>query len=224
MRLLYLTLLLIACLCAAGFWFAHINTRRLYVGKTDPTTGYRCAFTLGRGWTRIDKPSSMAIPGQSLDYFFFDLPKPSPIQTWIDERLLHRTPDPMPYGLKPVLDIFSSRTERFANFELQDGYPAIKLPPPPQLYQITPLETSHLLISGQPATWFVTRLDFPWNPPSPGASNGSRLYYYMLVIKVRDKPLWYAVGGMTDDAHHRQVEKEVRAIRESFRIERIEGQ
>jgi hypothetical protein len=43
----------------------------------------------------------------------------------------------------------------------------------------------------------------------------------MLVMKVKGKDLWFAVVGTSDEDHQRQMQKEVRSLGNSLRIEKV---
>src|SRR5579863_10491762 len=85
-------LLVLAVLSIMAIWLAYVSLRRPVIGKTDPETGCRFTFTLASEWTPVEKSG----PGfsKNLDDLTFSFPKPSPLQTWFEKHLLHRTSYP----------------------------------------------------------------------------------------------------------------------------------
>ncbi|HLK58235.1 MAG TPA: hypothetical protein VKU00_16840, partial [Chthonomonadaceae bacterium] len=213
-RWLLSALLLLALLVGMVIWLTHPSTRRPFIGEIDPTTGYHFRFTVASGWPQAEDPISakkylihstgMGYVIGPLDSLSFTLPKPNPFQAWVDKQILHRIPLP---PASRVLYITSGNSYCFRLFQLQGDYPTFT-----STLHYPMHEERHLHISGQPATWFALTWNRPNRPTVPGAPGASinRLYLYDLVVKVKDKDLWFSVSGVADEAHRQQIQNEVR--------------
>jgi hypothetical protein len=220
--------LVLAVFSSLAIWLAHVSMRRSCIGKTDPETGCRFTFTIGSEWSLAQRHGSGF--SEKLDDLTFSLPQPTPLQTWFEKYLLRRVSYPYKFTfLKNEVLIRSGDRIRsgtrspFRNFELQGGFPTPRYPDFVDLPRTTVMEERHLLVSGQPALWRVSRVDLPLNPTAPvSRRKGSyKFYSYALVVKAKDKDLWFAVTGSADQDHQRQVRKEVRAVGDSLRIEKV---
>ena len=214
-RWLVAATIILALLGSLSWWFVHITARHPYIGNTDPATGYHYEFTLAQGWQRKkeDHPDN--------DRIKFDLPSPNLFQTWLGKYFLHKPANASNFG-----DINNLMVETDNNttngFILRDGFPTLDLKPT-NLFGMRILEEKHSFVSGQPTTWFVLTIDSAVLSPggtNPGNANDN-WYAIGFVVKIQDKPLWYTVAGVSDSAHRQQIGNEVRAIRDSFRIERV---
>ena len=192
-------------------------------GKTDPATGYHSVYTLSSGW-HSDKNASMPMSNQ-LDSAYFAVPKPLPFLAWLDEHLRHINPSTarpmMPLGV-----MIYSTSGNITNYmvDIQEGYPYPRVTGATPM-PVTLLEQKRILVAEQPATWSVYKVDYSnLLPPTPATARVARVYYiYGVMTKVRDQPLWYNIVGYADPDHRTQVEHEIRATTESFRIEKAGG-
>lgn len=223
-------LLVFAVVSGMAIWLVYFSMRRPFIGKTDPETGCRFTFTLASEWVSVEKSG----PGFSkkLDDLTFSLPKPLPLQTWIEKYLLHWTSYPYKFPfLKNEISIvsgdqiLSGNRSPFRNFKLQDDYPTPKHPDFVDLPKTRVMEETHLSVADQPALWRVARVDLPLNPTVPAAQQKGSYKFYTdtLVVKVKGKDLWFAVVGTGDADHQHQVQNEVRSIGDSLRIEKVWG-
>jgi len=213
-----------------AIWLAHFSQRRPFIGKTDPETGCRFTFTLASEWPLRENSK----PGYSkkLDDLTLSFPKPSPLQTWFEKYLMHRTAYPYKFSfLKNEIriisgdQILSGMKSPFRNFELREDYPTPRHPDFVDLPRTTVMDETHLSVSGQPALWRVTRVDLPLNPTAKGSQGKGSYKFYTdtLVVKAKGKDFWFAVVGTGDEDHYRQVQKEVRSVGDSLRIEKVWG-
>ncbi|HLK59546.1 MAG TPA: hypothetical protein VKU00_23490 [Chthonomonadaceae bacterium] len=218
-RWLLPSLLLVALIGGMTAWMVHITARRPFVGKTDPASGYRCVFTIGQGW-QPDNPDTWP-KEKALDAFSFQPPKPAPFQEWLEQHLLHHTASATTPNPPPAVAVLSfvGTPPPGMDMELQDSYPILTFPKDALSIPIITQEQKRTLISGHRATWSVYKIDLSsLNQGTPSIS--PQIYHaYAFLIKVTDRPLWYAVVGTSDEAHHTVVLNEMRQIRDSFRIE-----
>ncbi len=191
---------------AAGIGLILARSRQRFVSKTDPVTGYRCTFTLSRNWQQR-KDQDISDPDRTVIQKVLYLPaSPTPFQAWIETHLLRRT-TPSGSGTANRLAVFLGST--LPNAELHDGYPE-------QIFSkrdrsaMTILEHHRLLLGGQPAT----QIKLTFQPQT------SKDIVYMLLMKTRDKPLYFAVVGVCDEKHSPAIRAEIEAIRDSFRLEK----
>ena len=219
-------LLAVAVLSLSAIWLAQVAMRRPYTGKVDPETGGRFTFTLASEWVPAKTPEFGF--AEKRDDFVFSLPKPTALQTWFETYLLRRRAYPYTFpflkneiGIVSGHQTLSGNRSPFKAFTLQGDYPAPKHPGFTDLPRTTVMEERHLLAAGQPALWRVTRTDLPLNPtlPVPLQRGSYKFYTYMLVVKIKGEDSWLAVEGTGDESHQRQIEKEVRALTDSLRIE-----
>src|SRR5690349_6131824 len=91
-RWLLPVLIVVALLGGMTAWFLHITTRRTIVGKTDPATGLHYTFTVAQGWSSTTFPQPTRLPNSNstLDWFVYDLPQPTPFQTWLYTNIFHK--------------------------------------------------------------------------------------------------------------------------------------
>jgi hypothetical protein len=197
--LLPLSLLLLVTL-GLGIWISHIETRHLFVGPTDPTTGIHYTFTVAPGGVQFADTSG--------DFRFrYEPAKPSPLQIWLEEHFGHRTSHPD----TEYLTVTSLTGTRMNGYPINEGYPTFRPVSPTTTYRMNIQEQTRLLISGCPATLGVSHIIF--HEP------GEELYLDALVINVKEKHLMYEIYGTSNEAHQKQVREEVLAIGRSFRIE-----
>jgi hypothetical protein len=195
------------------------STRRDYSGKRDSATGRRFQFSVASDWS-LAAPSP---PGFStkLDDFVFSMPKPDWFETLMDRYVLHITPYQYRHAfLKNELHVCSGDRERsggrspFRNFVLENGYPTPKHPDFVDPAGTVVEEETHLLVAGQPALWRGGRVDVP-----VGTKGRYPVYEYMLVVKVKDRDLWFAISGIEGEDYRHRIRDEIRSIGDSLRIE-----
>ena len=85
------------------------------------------------------------------------------------------------------------------------------------------MEETHLLVSGQPALWRLTRADYQVSAIAAGrrGKTSNKFYTYTLVVKVKGRDAWFAAVGSGDEGHRFQIQDEVQAIGDSLRIEKV---
>jgi hypothetical protein len=208
-------LFLFVLLGGLSWWFTRITARRPHVGKTDPVSGYHYEFSLAQGWQ--EKKANHPNDGDVT----FDPPKPLPIQTWLEKNLFHTPTTPTGFGEINDLAVYIDQSDTVHGMIIQDDFPTFDSKDK-DILPMRVLEEKHFFISGQPATWFVLTVNTA--SLSPGGNNSGNSnddwYAYAFVVKIKDKPLWYTVAGISDTAHRQQIGNEVRAIRDSFRIKK----
>lgn len=223
-------ILAIAAVCAVVILLTYVYTsaRRSIIGKVDPETGYRFAFTISPEWVPVQQ-TRLGF-SKKRDDFTFSVPKPPALQAWFDRFLLHRTSNAHTYALlKEGISIvsgdqiLSGNRSPFRNFELRNDYPMPKHPDFVDLPGTVVSEETHITAADQPALWRVDALDLPPSPAlvGPTKKSSERFYTHVLVVKMRGRDLWFAVVGTSYEPHHRQIQNEVRAIGESLRIENV---
>ena len=183
------------------------EARRTFIGPTDPATGYRYTFTVAQGWEKAsvhrEEDLGLLVPRLDVEGFGFQVPKPGPVQAWLDAHLWHPAPPPF----EMISDIRVGRPAYWSGSFRLDIVSTIK-------------EQQHLRISDQPATWVVMRNEIPTNAFGNGAKN-IVIYSYSLEVEVQGQLSGFFIEGNADEAHKDQVRREVRAIGDSFRIEKV---
>lgn len=208
-----LTLLLIGW-SLVWFW-QQAHARYRVISNIDPDTGYHAVYTVSQGWQRSTPKITYAAAkkgGMVVRVDQYSLPVPSALQTWIDRYLLHKN---MPTTImQPALentiqmDVVQADSKDLFCAEDSQGY----LTPKSWLPQAHILKQERLQISGNPATWFLVRVQL-----SP-----SRQYSFAeLLVKPLHQSIVFRLAGRTEsEAHFQEIVRETTAIRDSLRIER----
>lgn len=130
---LLVALLLIGLAAFSCLW--KMQEREEIVSRVDPTTGYRCRFTVGADWTQRSNPFHV------LPYEFEQHPA-NPIRQWISEHLFRRA---LPHRKHSLIQFYAIGGYRAAFVPLNDGYPDAH-------YWHAGRSVRHLKIDGCPAT------------------------------------------------------------------------
>lgn len=205
--------LLLVGLPLVWFW-RQAHARYTVISKTDPVTGYRAVFTVSQRW----KTTAPKTQTGKVDSIRFNPPAPNAVQSWINTHVFHYPPlskthqDRFNAVTYDAIPVGSGGLNTLYLVEDRQGYVSHK-PLPPQFHI---LKQEHLLISGQPATWWVISLQI---------TSSQQDYACGLEVKPLHQPILYELEGITDNqAQFNDILQEVTAIRDSLRIERSPAQ
>jgi len=173
--------------------------RKEFVGNVDPTSGYRCRFTLASSW-RVSARDIDISPGVLDNAVFKPVPQ-NPIKAWMDRVLLHREAARQPMiGLTTVT---SKDAENYSAIQFEAGYPEMKLGRPQRI-----LKQRRLWIDSCPATVVTFGSASPRFHP-----------HTVLTVSVPDRSIIFSV--MDGIAQSDDMNREMQAILSSFHIERV---
>jgi hypothetical protein len=165
------------------------NSRYKVVGKVDPKSDYRIEFTVSSRYSQSD-PSGK--PDQQAWLAEFK-PKPNLVQ-WLLTNIMHR-----PLIGEPLYFRESHGTIGAD----EGGYPHVS-----SLGDFSTHDSRvHMLISGCPATWFVSSTSGHW--------------IYSLSINLRNQSMNYSFYGTGDTANLSDIKYELLKIKDSVRITKV---
>ncbi|MCW3097485.1 MAG: hypothetical protein JWL77_3103 [Chthonomonadaceae bacterium] len=168
-----------------------VTQRTTFFGETDPASGYRCRITLPSDWKQKARLREMA------DNSFFVASSSSPLQQWIESRLLHRP------ASRPTTIYLSHSALR--GFRLTGGYPE-----PTFVGQARLLTHRHLDVDGYHAT--MIRMNYPAL---------ASLHSEVLFVYAPDHSTVYTVYGSAAASHEEQLDREMQGVIASFHVEKV---
>lgn len=200
-------LLVVLGLPILWFW-RQANARYPVVGTIDPATGYRAVYTVAQSWKK--EPFDLLKQTKAIDVWQFRLSPPGPLQTWLNTHLFHRHLIHSSNASPGTLIVAGADRNDSVGLGWKtdaQGYTHIDFASNGHIQA-----QKHFLVSGHPATWTEISLQ----------SNGSRGYVCVLVVKPRHQSIAYILFGMSDDTEQfPSFQREMRAMRDSFRLEQV---
>lgn len=200
---------------AACLWVGKMQARHEVFGGIDPASGFRCRYTVGAGWgANVGQIGSGSAASWKLEHFasgksywildanWFDAPRPSPLQEWIDSHSGKRA-----YQGPRSINQDTLRANDMAKlFPIRDGYPEPVLKPQAHI-----LSHRHFRVDGCPATVVDAEM-----------LNGESERTMIVCIYVPAPALLYELqfrgAPMSESA---PLDRELQAILASFHVEKI---
>ena len=176
--------------------------RTEFVGNVDPTSGYRCRFTISSdGKRNTPEGRRQAAPVNQIEVFN---PVRSPARRWMEDHLLHRQAANAPMIVLFAVPMVPNHLR--GSFHIVEGYPELTLPGKSRL-----VTHRHLHIGGGLAT--VCTLE--------GAMPSAPIRTSFLLVYLPDCFLLYAVIGSSETLDFAPTDREMQAIISSFHIEKV---
>lgn len=199
-------------------WISQPHERTDYVGTVDRASGFRYRFTLYSDWQHLGGGIGESKKLIEMDNFF--PPPMSPVRQWMGAHLFHSLSPTENYCM---ISVRSFKAKGFPLYfwecdictpeevQLQGGYPEWGYPSNLGLIPAERILTRRrLMIDGCPATFTQSSI----------VSNGRTEYSTSLIVYANHS-LIYEVLGSAEGSGRDNLDRGMKAITASFRIEKV---